>query len=195
MKKLLLLIIFLNGTFLAQGFQLGDARGLFISVGVGPKLPISDFSSTNTLGTGFDFSFSYTDNQFSPLFFDLKLGYQIFPGTTKMYKTTEYASFTTSKFLIMPAIKFYFPPFITDEILIMPIAHVGPSVGFIFNTHVFKESSGITNYDETLTKFGFHIGGGISMFILEGVLSYHFLPEYQSISLDLRVQIPVFVKI
>jgi len=195
MKKIILVILLLNGIVIAQGFQLGEARGLFISVGVGPKIPIGDFSSTNNLGVGFDFTFSYTDDKYSPLFFDLKLGYQNFPGATKMYKTTDYASFTTSGFLVMPAIKIYFPPFITDEILIMPVAHVGPSMGVIFNTHVFKTTSDQTNFDETLTKFGFHIGGGISMFFLEGVLSYHFLPDYQVISLDLRVQIPVFVKI
>ena len=67
--------------------------------------------------------------------------------------------------------------------------------GSNFNTHVFKSSSGETNFDETLTKFGFQIGGGISMFFLEGILSSNFLPDYQVISLDLRVQIPVFVKI
>ncbi len=195
MKRIVVLILLLNGFVIAQGFQLGEARGLFVSVGVGPKIPIGNFSATNNLGIGFDFTFSYTDNQYSPLFFDLKLGYQNFPGSTKMYKTTDYASFATSEFLIMPAIKFYFPPFITDEILIMPVAHVGPSMGVIFNTHVFKTTSGKTNYDETLTKFGFHIGGGISMFFLEGVLSYHFLPDYQVISLDLRVQIPLFVRI
>ena len=195
MKKIFLVILLFNSFIIAQGFQLGEARGLFISVGVGPKIPIGDFSSTNSLGVGFDFTFSYTDNKFSPLFFDLKLGYQIFPGDTKIYKTTDYASLTTSEFLIMPAIRYYFPPFITDEILIMPVFLVGPSMGVIFNTNVFKYSSGETNYDETLTRFGFQIGGGISMFFLEGILSYNFLPDYQVISLDLRVQIPVFVKI
>ena len=195
MKKIVILILLLNGLVFAQVFELGEARGLFISVGVGPKLPIGDFSATNDLGVGFDFTVSYTDNQFSPLFFELKLGYQTFPGSTKMYKTTDYASFTTNEFLLMPGIKFYFPPFITDEILIMPVAEFGPSIGVFFNTHVFKSTSSRTNFDETLTKFGFHLGGGISMFFLEGILSYHFFPDNSAISFDLRVQIPAFVKI
>lgn len=195
MKRLALFILLLNSFIYPQDFQLGEARGLFVSVGVGPKIPIGDFSATNEFGVGFDFTFSYTDNQFSPLFFNLKLGYQTFPGATKMYKTTDYASFTTNEFLVMPGIKFHFPPFITDEILIMPIAEVGPSIGQIFNTHVFKSTSSRINFDETVTKFGFHLGAGISMFFLEGMLSYHFLPDNQVISFDLRVQIPVFVKI
>ena len=195
MKRIVVLILLFNGILFAQGFQLGEARGLFVSVGVGPKIPIGNFSATNDLGMGFDFTASYTDNQFLPVFFNLKLGFQTFPGATKMYKTTDYASFTTSEFLVMPGMKFYFPPIISDEILIMPVAEVGPSLGIFFNTHVFKSTSSRVNFDETVTKFGFHLGAGISMFFLEGILSYHFFPDNQAISFDLRVQIPVFAKI
>jgi hypothetical protein len=95
----------------------------------------------------------------------------------------------------MPGIKFYFPPVITDEILIMPIAEIGPSLGFFNNSHIYKAASGISNSDETLTKFGFHVGGGFSMFFVEGVLNYYFFPENHSISFDLKIQIPVFAKI
>jgi len=195
MKRIALFILLFNSLLFSQGFELGEARGLFVSVGIGPKIPIGNFSATNDLGIGFDLTASYTDNQFLPLFFNLKLGYQTFPGATKMYKTTDYASFTTNRFIMMPSIKFYFPPVISDEILIMPIAEVGPSLGLIFNTHVFKSTSSRTNFDETVTKFGFHLGGGLSMFFLEGVLSYHIFPDNQVITFDLRVQIPVFAKI
>ncbi len=195
MKRITILILLISTLSFAQGFELGEARGLFFSVGVGPKAPISDFSATNDLGMGFDFSVAYTDNQFLPVFFDIKLAFQTFPGSTKMYKTTDYASFTTNEFLLLPGIKFYFPPVISDEVLIMPIAMVGPSIGLFSNTHVFKTTSGRNSFDETLTKFGFHVGGGFSMFFLEGMLNYYFFPGNQTISFDLRVQIPVFAKI
>lgn len=195
MKKTVLFILFFSSLLFSQGFQLGEARGLFVSVGVGPKIPIGNFSATNDIGVGFDITASYTDNQFLPLFFNLKLGYQTFPGATKMYKTTDYASFTTNEFFVMPGIKFHFPPIITDEVLIMPVAEVGPSLGLFLNTHIFKSASGRVNFDETITKFGFHLGAGISMFFLEGILSYHFFSDYQAISFDLRIQIPVFAKI
>ncbi|MDA3860641.1 MAG: hypothetical protein PF445_05395, partial [Melioribacteraceae bacterium] len=71
MKKLIVFILFLNSILAAQGFELGEARGIFVSVGVGPKLPIGEFSATNDLGIGFDFTATYTDNQFLPLFFNL----------------------------------------------------------------------------------------------------------------------------
>ncbi len=195
MKKIVAIILLVNVLIVAQGFELGEARGLFLSVGVGPKLPVGEFSATNDLGIGFDFTASYTDNKFLPVFFNLKLGLQTFPGAKKMYKTSDYASYTTNEFLVMPGIKFYFPPVISDQVLIMPVAEVGPSLGLFFNSHVFKSASGRSNSDETITKFGFHVGGGFSMFFLEGILNYYFFPDNQSISFDLRVQIPVFAKI
>jgi len=195
MKKIVTIILLMNVFVAAQGFELGEARGLFVSVGVGPKLPVGEFSATNDLGIGFDFTATYTDNQFFPVFFNLKLGFQTFPGSTKRYKTTDYASFTTNEFAVMPGIKFYFPPVISDEVIIMPIAEIGPSLGLFFNSHVFKSASGKLNFDETLAKFGLHVGGGFSMFFLEGMLNYYFFPDNQSISFDLRVQIPVFAKI
>jgi hypothetical protein len=194
MKRVIIIILLINGLIAAQGFKLGDARGLFLSVGIGPKLPVGEFSATNDLGIGFDITAAYTDNKFMPGFVNLKFAFQTFPGATKMYKSTEYASFTTNEFLIMPGIKFYLPPVIIDEILIMPIAELGPSLGMFSNTHVFKSSSGKTNFDESITKFGFHAGGGFSMFFLEGILNYYFFPDNHAISFDLIVQIPVFAK-
>ncbi len=195
MKKIILILLFASSLLFSQGFKLGEARGLFFSVGVGPKVPIGNFSATNEFGVGVDFTLSYTDNKFLPVFFTLKSAFQTFPGSTKMYKTTDYASFTTTQFSLLPGLKFYFPPVITDEVLIMPIAEVGPSFGMFLNTHVFKVASGKLNYDETLTKFGFHVGGGFSMFFLEGMFNYYFFSNAQVISFDLRIQIPIFAKI
>ncbi|MBU0472954.1 MAG: hypothetical protein KKF62_02190 [Bacteroidetes bacterium] len=195
MKKIILIILFCSSLIFSQGFKLGEAKGLFFSVGVGPKTPIGDFSATNDIGIGFDFTASYTDNQFLPVFLYAKLAYQTYPGSIKMYKTTNYASFTTNEYLILPGLKFYLPPVITDEIIIMPIVEVGPSFGLISNSHVFKESSGEKNYDELLSKFGLHLGAGFSMFFLETTLNYYFFPKNHSLSLDLIIQIPVFAKI
>lgn len=194
MKKIFLVLILISSHIFSQGFTFGEARGLFFSVGVGPKAPIGDFSATNDIGIGFDFTASYADNQIVPVFFYTKIGYQTYPGSTKMYKTTDYASYTSNVFLLAPGLKFYLPPIITDLILIMPIIEVGPSMGFFNNTHVFKTTSGKDNFDELKGKFGFHVGGGFSMFLMEATANYYFFPNNHSISLDLRVQIPVFVK-
>ena len=194
-KIIILVVVLLTANFNAQGFSLGEAKGLFFSLGVGPKLPIGDYSATNGLGIGLDVTFSYTDNQILPLFFYTKLGYQHYPASDNLIKSTDYASFMTNEYLILPGMRFYFSPIIQDEILLMPIAEVGFSLGFFNNTHIFKSDSNTNNYDEFLTKFGFHIGGGFSMFLLETTINYYFFPDNHSLSLDLRIQIPIFAKI
>ncbi len=195
LKKIFLFLVLLTSIVSAQGLSLGEARGLFFSLGVGPKIPIGEYSVKNGLGIGADITFSYTDNKILPVFFYTKLGYHHYPIASDLPKKSDYSSYMTNEYLILPGIRFYFVPMIEDEILLMPIAEVGVSIGFFNNSHIFKIDSNRKNYDETLTKFGFHVGGGFSMFLLETTLNYYFFPDYHSISLDLRIQIPIFAKI
>ena len=195
LKEILLFLVLLTTIVSAQGLSLGEARGLFFSLGVGPKIPIGEYSVKNGLGIGADITFSYTDNKILPVFFYTKLGYHHYPIANDLPKKSDYSSYMTNEYLILPGIRFYFAPMIEDEILLLPIAEVGASIGFFNNSHIFKIDSNRKNYDETLTKFGFHVGGGFSMFLLETTLNYYFFPDYHSISLDLRIQIPIFAKI
>ena len=195
LKKILLFLVLLTTIVSAQGLSIGKARGLFFSLGVGPKIPIGEYSVKNGLGIGADITFSYTDNKILPVFFYTKLGYHHYPIANDLPKKSDYSSYMTNEYLILPGIRFYFAPMIEDEILLMPIAEIGASIGFFNNSHIFKIDSNRKDYDETLTKFGFHVGGGFSMFLLETTLNYYFFPDYHSISLDLRIQIPIFAKI
>lgn len=194
--KLISLFLFLfSASISSQGLSLGQAKGLFFSLGVGPKIPVGEFSVTNGLGIGLDVTFSYADNKILPVFFYTKLGYQNYPASNNLIKSSEYASFMTNEYLVLPGIRYYFKPIIEDEILVMPLVEFGPSIGIFSNYHVFKTDSNRDNYDESITKFGFHVGGGFSMFLLETTLNYYFFKDNHSLSLDLRIQIPVFAKL
>ena len=195
LKEIFLSLVLLTTIVSGQGLSLGEAKGLFFSLGIGPKIPIGEYSATNGLGIGLDFTFSYTDNKILPLFFYTKLGYHHYPIASDLTTKSDYSSYMTNEYLILPGVRFYFAPIIEDQILLMPIAEVGASIGFFYNTHIFKSDSNINNYNESLTKFGFHIGGGFSMFLLETTLNYYYFPDNHSISLDLRIQIPIFAKI
>lgn len=193
-QQIVMLIFILTGSSAGQDLSLGDARGLFFSIGVGPKIPIGDYSATNGLGIGVDVTFSYADNQILPLFFYTKLGYQHYPASNNLIKKSEYASYMTNEYLILPGIRYYFAPMIEDEILLMPIIELGPSIGIFNNSHIFQTESGRDDFDETLTKFGFHVGGGFSMFLMEATLNYFYFTDNHSLSLDLRIQIPIYGK-
>lgn len=195
LNEIFLSLVLLTTIINAQGLSLGDAKGLFFSLGVGPTFPVGEYSLTNGIGIGADVTFSYTDNKILPVFFYTKLGYHHYPIANDLPKKSDYSSYMTNEYLVLPGIRAYLSPIIEDQILLMPIVEVGVSIGFFSNTHIFKSDSNKNNYDEFLTKYGFHVGGGFSMFLLETTLNYYFFPEYHSISLDLRIQIPIFARI
>lgn len=190
--QIVILVFIFSSSSIAQ---LGQAKGLFFSLGLGPKIPIGEYSVTNGLGIGLDLTFSYADNRILPFFLYTKLGYQHYPASNNLINSSDYASYMTNEYLVLPGIRYYFAPMVEDEILLMPIIEVGLSVGFFNNSHVFKTDSNKSDFTETLTKFGFHVGGGFSMFLLEATLNYFFFSDNHSLSLDLRIQIPVFAKL
>ena len=179
---------------LAQ-FKFGEAKGLFMSVGVGPRFPIAGFADSRTIGSGFDVTISYTDNKFLPVFLYTTVGYQHNPGSLDFYRSTDYASFPCNMLTVSSGARYYFPPLLENIVLLMPIIDVAAQFGYIENLHEFKLGTGKQNYIQDFGKFGFQIGAGFSMFMLDVITYYNYLPSYQYISFDLKVNIPIFVKI
>ena len=88
MKKILFLLLISFSFSYGQVLKFGEAKGLFMAVGVGPKFPIGDFGDKNNIGVGFDVTFSYTDNEWLPVFLYSSIGFQHYPGRQDLYKTT-----------------------------------------------------------------------------------------------------------
>ena len=108
MKKLLfslLLIIIANSNTI---YGADKARGFFVSFGVGPRVPISTFSNSTDLGYGFNLEFSYTDNQFIPIFLFAKIGYEQYPGSQGYYESTDYSNFSTTSVPVNTGIQILF---------------------------------------------------------------------------------------
>jgi len=98
MKKILLFIILFSiGGFLkAQSPDEGKARGIFFSFGVGPRIPLGFFSNSSYIGYGFNFEFSYTDNEYIPFFLFARAGFETYPGSQSFYQQSEYSNFSTN---------------------------------------------------------------------------------------------------
>jgi opacity protein-like surface antigen len=77
----------------------------------------------------------------------------------------------------------------------MPIIDIGAEYSFFEKLHQFKTNSGKQNFIEDSHKFGFHIGAGFSMFILDVITYYNYLPGNQYISFNLRATIPIYVNL
>ena len=175
MKKLFIVLL-LPSLLLAQEFKFGAAKGLFMGIGVGPRFPVGGFSDTSNIGVGNDVTFS-----------------QHYPGRQDFYKRTDYSSFSSNVLVLAPGVRYYFPPLIESVMLLMPVVDAGLSFAYFEKSHQFKLDRGKQNYVEETGKFGFHIGAGFSMFILDVITYYNFLNNNEYISFNLRATIPIFV--
>lgn len=194
MKKILMMMFLITASTFAQ-FRFGEAKGLFMAAGVGPRFPIGEGSDDANVGVGFDFEFSYTDNEFLPVFVYLKTGYQHNPGQQGFYKKSDYSSFSSNLITVDAGVKYFFKPIMKDVVILMPVLMGGFSFGYFENYHQFKLESGRDNFVEEIAKTGFHIGGGFSMFLMDVVGYYNYFEKDQFLSFDLTVRIPIFVKI
>jgi len=194
MKKIFLILLFFTISSFAQVLKLGEAKGLFMSVGVGPRVPIFTFSDRFKIGSGVDVALSYGDNEILPIFLYAKLGFQHLPGKQDFYSNSDYSSISTSVILLNAGIRFYFPPIVKNFVILMPVIEGGFSLSNWSTFHQFKIGTGKLDIDENTFKGGFQIAGGFSMFLMDVMATYNYFPHNQFLSLDLRVRIPIFVQ-
>ncbi len=195
MKKIasvLFIFIFLSVSY-AENPPAEKARGVFISFGVGPRLPINYFSNSSDLGYGFNLEFSYTDNEYLPFFLFTKIGYEQFPGSQDFYKITDYTNFSTTAIPINLGMRYYFAPLLENVVLFMPIVEISASYIYLQKLNEFKPTANKANFTETTSKIGVSGGVGVSMFMMEIIATYNFFQTNQYVGLDLRIRLPLFM--
>ncbi len=195
MKKILFILILFSfvSTSFADNPPAEKARGVFISFGVGPRLPINYFANSSDLGYGFNVEFSYTDNEYLPFFLFAKVGYEQFPGSQDFYKITDYTNFSTTAIPINLGIRYYFAPLLEKVVLFMPVVELSGSYVYLEKLNEFKPTANKANYTETTSKIGISGGVGISMFMMEIMATYNFFQTNQFIGLDLKIRLPLFI--
>ncbi|MBI9072572.1 MAG: hypothetical protein JEY94_13300 [Melioribacteraceae bacterium] len=194
MKKISIIILLLSSFVFGQNLKLGEARGLFFGLGIGPRVPLGDFANNQNIGIGFDLTLAYTDNVLVPVFIYSKLGYQHFPGDQTYYKKSDYSAFSSDVIVANLGVRYYLPPLIENIVIIMPVFEAGVSYAYYEKVHEFKIDSGRRSYTEESSKTGLHVGVGVSMFLLDVIGYYNYLHNHQYMSLDLRIQIPIFLE-
>jgi hypothetical protein len=198
MKKYFLTLIFLlllPVSSKAQTPQPDKAEGVFLAIGVGPRLPIGSFANSSDLGYGFNFEISYTNTDYLPLFLYAKAGYETYPGSQSFYQQTEYSNFSTNTLPVSLGLRYYFSPLIENIVLIIPIVEVSADYTYYQTLNQFKPSSLKSNFTDNNSKFGFSIGGGFSMFMMEILVAYNYNASNQYIALDLKVRLPLYINL
>lgn len=194
MKRICIVLILLFSAFsFAGNLPAEKARGVFLAIGVGPRLPVSAFSNQSDLGYGFNIEISYTDNEYLPFFIFAKAGFEQYPGSPDFYQTSDYNNFSTTSFPVALGTRYYFPPILENVVLLIPIVEVSANYTFLSRLHQFKPTSAKNNYTEELSKFGISVGGGFSMFLMELVLNYNYFETIQYVGLDIKVRLPLFI--
>lgn len=191
--RIFILFVIITTALQAQVFKLGEAKGMFMSIGVGPRFSLGDFADSRNIGVGGDVAVSYTDNQFLPVFFYASVGFSHFPGRQEYYRKTDLSSISTNMLVFQGGLRYYFPTLIDQFLIVMPVVDVGVTLAYFENLHQYKISTGKPDLVEEIGKPGFHIGGGFSMFILDVLAYYNYLHDNQYLSVDFRVRIPIYV--
>lgn len=194
-KYFLFLILVLQGGAFAGEPPASKAVGIFVAAGVGPRLPVGQFSNSTDLGYGFNIEASYTDSDHLPFFLFARLGYEQFSGSQDFYQGTDYSNYSTT---IIPAslgVRYYFGPLVKSVVLLMPIVEASLSYTFFQVLNEFKADAGRSNYREDLWKFGGTVGAGFSMFILEIMAHYTYYESNQYLSFNLNVRLPLYVSL
>jgi hypothetical protein len=191
----ILLIAALGNPTIAQFGKPADAQGIFLTVGVGPRFPVGELSFQQTVGAGFDAMISYSDNNLAPIFLYLNIGYQNHPGDYDYYKTSDNSSLSTNIVSFHTGGRYFLEPIIRDMFLLMPIIEGGLTYAYIEKYNQYKIDTGREDNLKALSKFGFHIGGGLSFFLMDVVATYNYLENNQYFSVNLRLTIPLAINI
>ena len=192
-KFALIFVFLLQSLLFAEQSPSSRASGFFVSFGVGPRLPLAKFSNTSDMGYGVNVEFSYTDNEFLPLFLFTKIGFEQFPGSQNFFQESDYSNYHVNAIPINIGARYYFSPLLENVVLLMPIAQVSATYCYSQTLNEFDQNSGKNNFLEDKHDFGFSAGAGFSMFMMELVASYNYLPQKQFVSFDLKVRIPLYI--
>lgn len=191
--KIFSLFAVLSVSIMPSELPADKAEGVFFGVAVGPRLPIGEFSNTSEIGYGFNLEISYTNTDFLPFFIYANVGYEQYPGSQSFYKESDYSNFSTVNFPINLGARYYFAPIMENVVLFIPFIQAGASFIYMEELNEFKIGTGRNNFTEESSKYGVSVGGGVSMFLMELLLSYHYFNENQFVSFDLKVRIPLFI--
>lgn len=194
-RNIILIILTISVFSFAEKPPSSRAIGFFVGVGVGPRLPIGDFAANTDVGYGFNLEFSYTDNEFLPVFLYTTIGFEQYPGSQSFYRESDYSNFHTNSLPVNFGVRYYFPPLAENIVLFMPILQISGSYTYYQKLHEFKPGRGKTNFLEETSKFGFSVGAGVSMFMLEMLASYNYFESNQFVGFDLRLRIPIFISL
>ena len=194
-RYFLLVLILLSANLFAGDLPASKAQGIFFTAGVGPRLPIGNFSNTTDHGYGVNVDVSYTDSDYLPFFIFARIGFEQYPGSQSYYRETDYSNFQTQAIPVSIGARYYFSPLVESIVLLIPVVELSFSYTYMKKLHEFKVDSGRNNFTEEVMKLGASAGIGVSMFIMEIMAHYNYYADNQNVSVNLNVRLPLYINL
>lgn len=192
-KYFLISLLLIQSIAFAEIPPANRAAGLFLGIGVGPRIPVGDFANTNNVGYGLNLELSYTDNEFLPVFLYLNAGFEQYSGSQSYYKETEFSNYNINSVPVSIGARYFFPPLMESIFLLMPIVQASANYNYSHTLIEYDEGIRTPARYKNENEFGFSAGVGVSAFMMELITSYNYLPQKQFISVDLKVRIPLYI--
>lgn len=170
-------------------------RGLFFSISVGPRFPITKFNQEQSTGIGFSTELSYSNLNVLPIFFNFVVSYQNHQGDFNLYKNSDHSSLSTNLINLGFGARYFMSPIMENFILLMPILEGGITYSFINKFHQYKIYANKDDFNENYSNFGAQFGAGFSIFLMDLVGTYNFIKNHQYLAIDLRLRIPIAIKL
>lgn len=164
-----------------------EVSGVFVSPYVGIRLPIQEASKKYKTGFSFGGNLEY-GNSAIPFIIRLGFNYTSFPQKGIYNQTYQSSSITG----VNLGFDYLITPLIASESIVAPFISADFNYNYIerqliYYTYRFETDLKIDQ------KFGFTLGAGISLFLVDFVVKYNFLIYEPYLSLDYKLRLPIYV--
>lgn len=193
MKKAIL-ILFLFSISYCQNFKSKPAEAVVLSTAVGTRIPTGTFGNEHALGYGFNMSLYYTQSEIIPVLLFTRLGIEHYSGSQNYLKNnSKYSSINTTLFPITLGIKYYYPPILTDRLLILPFFETGLIYAYTSKVYTHRQQF-IRDVSQYNNNFGLNLSAGLSSVLFDFTAFYNYIPNNQHFGFDIRVNIPIYTR-
>lgn len=189
MFKKYLIVIFLCTVFLSPNVQAQDIYGIFFCPSIGARFPYGEETLKYKVGFSFGGSFEYGTSAI-PFFIKSEFIYANFPQNDFV----DNAYHQKSIYGITIGVDYLFYPIFASETVLIPYISFELSYNFIQRTF----TSYTTQFEaKTIneSKLGFNFGFGLSIFLIDFTLKYHYLTYEPYIGINYRLRLPIYVSL
>lgn len=187
-KKLFITSFFLL-LFIPRNSYSQEIWGLFVSPQIGVRYPSGESYDKYKVGFSLGGSLQYATSAF-PFFLKTEFLYAYFPQN----KVVDNAYHQKSIYGLSLGAEYLFYPVFASEAIFVPFISFDIRYNFIerIKTEYSSQLRTSSSFDQ---KFGFSIGAGVSVFLVDVIAKYYYLTYEPYVGFDFRLRLPVYISL